>query len=230
MSETVTIARRFQGVTGRGQGGHAAGLLTERIEGPAAVDFFNLIPIERPLAVRHDRDRWELVDGETLILRARPYHREIRVPGPATLEEAESARRRAPLEDHRRVPDCFSCGTAEGTMQVHAGPLQGRPEFATPWTPPAWTAGPDGVVLERYVWAAIDCPAGWRAATGAARGRPSVTGQMQASISGPILPDRTYALVAWADEWRGRRVAAGTSLYDEGGRLLASSQSIWISV
>lgn len=230
MPETVTIARRFQGVTGRGQGGHAAGLLTERVDGAATVDFFSPIPIERPLSVRHERDRWELVDGETLVLRARPYDGPISVPAPAGVPEAEAARRRAPLEDHRSVPDCFSCGTVVGTMQVHAGPLEGRPEHATPWTPPDWTAGPAGTVLDRFVWAAIDCPAGWRAASGSARGRSAVTGQMQASITGPIVPGHTYALVAWADEWKGRRVAAGTSLFDEEGTLLASSQSIWISV
>jgi hypothetical protein len=231
MSETVSIDERFQGVTGQGQGGHAAGLLAERIDGQASADFFSPIPIGRSLTVHPGDGRFELVDAGTLVLRVRPTDNEIVVPAPATIDEAADAQTRSPVHRHAVVPDCYSCGTVAGTMAVHAGPLSGRPEFATTWTPPAWSADADGQVLDRHVWAATDCPAGWCAGSAEDGSfRLAVTGSMTAAMLGRVDAGVTYAIVAWAGPWKGRRVHAGTALFDAAGSCLAATTSTWIAL
>ncbi len=231
MAETITIDRRYQGVTGRGQGGYAAGLLAQRISGPARVDFFNPIPLNHPLEVRSSGERWELLNGDTLILRVRPHNGDLWAPAVATLEEAEAAMADSPVYRHRVVPDCYSCGTVATSMGVHPGPLPGRDEFATIWTPPPWAADSQGLVLAQHVWAATDCPGGWKAGTTEKGGfRLAVTGQMSMSLIGPVVEGRTYAIVAWSGEWKGRRVKAATALFDEYGTCLASTASTWIAL
>ncbi|HDH03148.1 MAG TPA: hypothetical protein ENH15_02755 [Actinobacteria bacterium] len=230
MAETITIPTRFQGVTGLGQGGYAAGLLAERIDGPATADFFNPIPLDRPLDLVRSNDRLELHDGPSLILRVRPFTGEIGTPEPVSIDDAEAARQRSPVHDHDVIPDCFSCGTIPDSMQVHAGPLPDRQDFATPWTPPEWAGNTNGIVADRYVWAAIDCPSGWRATTLSAKLLNAVTGQMRTKVTAPILTGQTYALVSWSDPWKGRRVKAGTALFDQNGTCLATSQAVWISI
>jgi len=230
VNETITIPTRFQGVTGLGQGGYTAGLLAERIEGPSTADFFNPIPLDRPLDLVESNGRLELHDGQTLILRVRAFSGTIRSADPVSIEDAEVARQRSPVYTTGAIPDCFSCGTIPESMGVHAGPLSDRQDFATSWTPPDWSNGEDGVVQDRYVWAAIDCPSGWRATTLGDELLQAVTGQMHTSITGTIVQGRTYALVTWSDPWKGRRVKTGTALFDASGTRLAASEAVWISI
>jgi len=231
MTETIIIERRFQGVSGQGQGGHTAGLLAERIEGTSVADFFSPIPLDTPLRVREHGRRLELIDGENLILRVRASDTDLPLSEPASVAEAAAAQRRSPVRRHPVVPDCYSCGTVDGTMQVHAGKLEGRAEFATTWTPPAWTADLHGNVLPRHVWAAIDCPSGWCAGTlEDGSFRLAVTGSMAARLFTPVPSGETHVIVAWADDWKGRRVRAGSALFDRHGRRLAASTSTWIAL
>ena len=115
-------------------------------------------------------------------------------------------------------------------VQLQSAPLEGRMDFATTWTPPEWSAAADGSVLDRFVWAAIDCPSGWRAGSVGSEFRLAVTGEMRAEVYGPIQLGSTYALVAWAGDWRGRRVTAGTALFSEDRACLAASESMWVAV
>lgn len=231
MDEQLTIPSRFQGVQGKGQGGHAAGLLAEHIRGPATADFFVPIPLDRPLQLRGDDARLELLDGDALVLRVRARGENLAVPDPVTVADAADAQRRSPVWDHPMVSDCYSCGTVPGTMEVHPGPLTGKPGYATTWTPPEWAGDGAGQVLPRHVWAAIDCPAGWCAGMqDGGRFRPAVTGSMTVQVLGQVPMGLTYAISAWTEPWKGRRVSAGTALFDATGRCLAVSSSVWIAL
>lgn len=230
MKGPVTIERRFQGVAGRGQGGYSAGLLAEHLSGQVSATFHAPIPLDAPLAIEPVGSGWRLMDDQTLVLRAKPSDRPIRRPEPAGLEQARKARSRSPVRTFDVLPDCFSCGTRAGSMELHAGPLDDRAEYATSWAPPDWSADGEGLVRPRFIWAALDCPAGWKAGTDGTGFRAAVTGEMWAQIHRPVPAEGTYAIVAWSDPWKGRMVQAGTALFDASGACLAESESMWIAV
>lgn len=230
MKGPVTVEARFQGVAGRGQGGYSAGLIAEHLSGQVNATFHAPIPLDTPLEVEPAGSGWRLLQGDTLVLRARPSDKTIRPVEPVGLDEAARAKAQSPVYTHDVLPDCFSCGTRPGSMELHAGPLEGRSEHATTWVPPDWSVGPDGRTLPRFVWAALDCPAGWKAGTDGAGFRAAVTGEMWMELDHPVPAGQTYAVVAWSDPWQGRIVEAGTALFDGSGTCLARSQSMWIAV
>ena len=230
MSNEITLSPRFQGATGKGHGGYVAGLMSEAIIGRATVDFSATIPLGRPLQITTTERATYLNDGDTAVLRIRPTTKDIHVPAPVTIEQALAAQARSPVHTFNTLPDCFSCGTGRDSMNVHAGPVDGRDVYATTWTPsPESSGGATTVALPRYVWGAIDCPSGWIIGTSGEGFRMSVTGEMWAEVFAPVRVGVTHVLVAWGDTWRGRRANAGTSLFDADGTCLAAAQSMWIA-
>ncbi len=227
--ETLTIGSRFVGPPGIGHGGYAAAMLAGFADGPVMVRLRRPVPLDRELRVEHRETGPGLSDGDVLIATCEPHRGELDVGGPVSLEAAEDARRRcAGTRGLHLAPTCFSCGVGESSFRVHAGPVTGTGVFATPWTPPAWTAS-GGVVGEAFLWAAMDCAAGWKIITDA-EGKRAVTGEITARILGEVRPESTYALVAWAGPWEGRKRTAGSATYDDRGAPVAVSESLWISI
>lgn len=226
----VTIGKRFQGPTGSGQGGYTAGLVAAEMTGPLQADFHRRIPLERPMAVTEAPDgHRSMVDSGEVVVRVAPVNDEIPVPPVVGLDEAAAARSAYSPWGPEAVPFCFSCGVQDESFQVWAGPVGDGTYFASPWTPPAWTA-PDGVVEAAYVWAAIDCPAGAKTCFDGPELRVAVTGAMTAELLHDVHPETPHVIVAWADRWKGRRRVSGAALFTGEGRLLARQRSLWISI
>ena len=233
-TDAFTVASRFEGPTGYGQGGYTAGALLGprhgHLVGQRRASFHTPIPLDRVLELRTlATGAKELWDDTRLIVRVVPSDEEIPVPTAIDLPTAEAARTRYPPLGRETVPACFSCG-ASNSFEVWAGPIDDGGLYATPWTPPAWTAS-NGVVDAPYVWAAIDCPAGAKICHDGPEYRRALTGSMTAEILGRVRPERTYVLVAWAEPWRGRRRVGGVAMFDpDGGTLVARQVSMWIAV
>ena len=222
----LTIPRKFQGIEGMAQGGHVAGLVSGRLDHEVAVTFRAPCPLDEELEFTAGR----LVRGDTLILEATPDDSAPEPPPFVAWDEAASARDWAEKQAlMQNVSTCFSCGSGPDSLRVHAGGVDGSTLYASPLVHPLWT-GPAGVVEHRFLWAPIDCAAGWRVAIGPGA-RPAVTGRLRVRVHADVRPGDRLVVVADAQpDWDGRKKRARSAIYTEDGSLVAASESLWIAV
>lgn len=225
---TLRIDPKFVGPPGQGQGGYLAALLARHASEPVTVTLRAPIPFDTDLAVTGTDGVLELRDGDTLVAETHPRSGEPEIREAVSVSDAVDASTRCPglLGDHA-APTCFSCGLGPESFRVHAGPVARSDVFATPWTPPEWSAT-GGVVDEPYLWAAMDCTAGWKVSWDMDV-RFAFTGQISTDVLGAVRPGETYAVVAWAGEWKGRKRDARSAIFDATGRALAASATLWIA-
>jgi hypothetical protein len=96
---------------------------------------------------------------------------------------------------------------------------------ACPWRPGEELAS-DRAVDAVFVWAALDCPAGFACIPAGTR---TVLGTMTARLEAPVLPGRDYIVAGWPLGSAGRMHRAGAALYERGGRRVALAESLWIT-
>ncbi|HEY5685354.1 MAG TPA: hypothetical protein VIY70_08290 [Acidimicrobiia bacterium] len=229
MTGGISIDPRFQGISGIGQGGHFAGLLAERRRAGTRVWFRAPIPLGRRLNLDERGATLVVRDGATEIALAENASVEADPPPFVSLAAAEKGRSWAVGRHLPRVEGCFSCGMGPESLRIHAGRVD-EELYATPYTPPAWTAGPDGTVLDRFLWAPIDCAAGWRVSLDEPQ-RPAVTGWLTAEIATAVTPGTPLVVVATAEDgWTGRKRMASSAVYTGDGTLVAKSESLWIAL
>lgn len=221
----VTVASRFEGAPGRGQGGYSAGLLDEGV--PIRAWFRAPIPMDVPLEVQVDGPRRRVMDGDTLVIETHPAELEREPLGPVPMQVAVEARDAGEAVGYPdRITSCYSCGGA-GSLRVHAGPIEGTAIWATPVTYPDWTAT-DGIVDVPHLWAPVDCAAGYAAAFDG--DRRIFTGWLTVARFRSVEPGQPLVVVAeTAPGWDGRKRPARSAMYTEDGDLVTASESLWIS-
>ncbi len=218
----ITLPRRFRGPLASANGGYACGRIAPFVDADGVEVTLRLPPpLERPLVVER-RDNATLVfDGDDLVAEARAAHLDADVPAPVSVADAEAA-----AAGHVRIGspefrECFVCGirAEHDGLEIYAGPVFGRePLHAAPWV--VHEAGPE------LVWAAIDCPGAY--AVGAAGRGEVVLGRMAARVVRLPQVGQRCAVVAWPLGEEGRKLYAGTGLFDEEGGLLAYARQTWI--
>jgi hypothetical protein len=233
----VRFAGRFCGPPGAANGGFACGTLAALLDGPAEVTLRRPVPLERPLLLR-DGDGVVLLDDEgRLCAEARAPATPVgqRVPRPPTLAEARAAAGRGAYYDDPVFPGCFVCGPARAPgdgLRIFPGPVPGRKVWAAPWSPDPSVGGPDGLVPDEVVWAALDCPGG--VAIAEARATPAegsaLLGRMSTRLAGPVRIGTAHRVVAWPLERDGRKHTAGSALFGPDDQLLAVARAVWITV
>jgi hypothetical protein len=223
-----------------GHGGYVAGLLVDHAGGtsggPLEVTLRRPVPLDTDLElVDVAAGHAELRRGDELIAEVKPADdpgvvRGLDVPAPPSLSEAESAEGGSPsLYDNGRGvhPICFGCGNCrdddEG-LQVFAGPLEvgGRAQVAGVWRPGSSERTSDGWVL-----AALDCPGAF--AFIAAGTRAGLLGRIvfERLDATPIDPSSEYVVTGWQVGVDGRKMFAGTALFDGDGGLVAAAKATW---
>lgn len=223
MASTITIARRFRGPLTSANGGYAAGLFA-RATGAQALEVTLRLPppLEQPLEVVQDGERWLLLDGDALVAEAVEADPGLTAPAPPTFEEARLASLLPAGWSEEVFAECFTCGTRpeHDGLEIHARLVAGREDGVVA---AAWVAQE---VEPEIVWAAIDCPGAY-AVVGGSRGGP-VLARMAARIE--RLPEEgEHCVVAgWPLGHDGRKLHAGTVLYGAGGDVLAVSRQLWI--
>jgi hypothetical protein len=228
MTQTLVVESRFCGVAGLGQGGYLAGLVAGKRSGPYQIDFRNPIPLDVDLALERTDRGARATHADKVVVEGKVAEPVSRVPEFVPLEAAATAREAAEADSLEIVSSCFSCGTRPDTLRVHAGPV-GDGRFATPYTPPAWVA-PSGVVEPSFVWAPLDCAAGWCLSWDPPRPR-AVTGMLTMDVLADVLPHHDYVIVADSDgPWHTRTRRAWSALYTTHGELVARSESLWIAL
>ena len=243
MTETILIARRFNGPHDSGNGGYSAGLAAGLLPGAESVEatLRAPIPLDQPLQVERTEAGLDLaagIDGiRTLIMSVRPTHLalpDVKSPGLDAATVAAATYR--DINDHV-LPHCFVCGPAraEGDgLRIFADWLKDPagienpnafPIVAAPWRPTPDLADASGHVAAEFMWAALDCPGAF-----AIDAEPILLGRMSARIlSRPPVGD-PVVVIAWAKGRDRRKYFAGSALFTPAGDLLAFSEQTWIQI
>jgi hypothetical protein len=244
----ILVPRRFSGPPSSGNGGWSAGALaaatverTDHTEPWPAITVALRRPppldVEMPVA---EEDGWTVAsyDGSP-VARARLADHELAEVPPVSVAEA-----RAAAPDYRGhlshpFPNCFTCGPAreEGDgLRIFPGPVasDAEPRVAAPWTPhPSvaedWHTYQDDAKHASLpvTWAALDCVGGWSTDIDE---RPMVLGTI--TLRADTLPriGEEHVVVGAMRGAEGRKTFTAATLYDSGGRVVATAEHIWITV
>ena len=243
MTDTLRIARRFNGPHDSGNGGYSAGLAAQFLPNAQAVEatIRAPIPLDQTLRAHPAGDGIDIMtdDASTriLIMSIQPTHLEtpnVKSPG---LQAASVAARTFRDPDDHVLPHCFVCGpnrpVGDG-LRIFADWLKdpsgvenpnGFPIVAAPWQPSPDLADSSGRIAPEYLWAALDCPGAF-----AIDKEPILLGRMSARIISRPAADAPIVVVAWAKGQDRRKHFAGSALFSASGDLLAFSEQTWIQI
>jgi len=243
MTETATIAARFRGPEGLGNGGYVAGLMAARLgQAPAEVTLRRGWPLDQPLAIRQGEALGKAL-GEALvealdaagqvIAEARPAVLDLVPPAPPSRAEAAAATRwflDGPFS--HSAGRCFVCGSAwaEGVgLRVFTGRVAGRPGISAGlWRPAAGFAAADGMVAPEYLWSALDC-AGSFAFTVATEPQRMLLGRMTGQLLAPVAAGEECIVLGWQLGRDGRKLSAGTAIFGADGGLRGVARALWVT-
>jgi hypothetical protein len=233
MSEILMIGPQFHGPPESGHGGYVSGLLAGLLRTPCAeITLFKPPPLGRPLKVTRDDGAVRLTDDDALIAEGRRADLDTGTPAPPSFAEAEAASDSYPGFETHVFPSCLACGplrSLDDGLRLFPGRVAGRGVVASPWVPRRWTADAEGLVRPEFVWAALDCPGAW-ALIDHAPERVRLLGRMRARVDSPVLAGRRYVVSAWPIAVDGRKMYAGTAVFDEDGAACARSYTTWILI
>jgi len=194
------------------------------------------LPLERPLAARHDSHGALLIrDGDTLLAESQSAA-PVELAAPAvSLHEARAVAGQSRYYTDPVFPACFVCGMdrrpGDG-LRIFPGPVAGRALWAAPWTPDLSVASADRSIRPEVVWAALDCPSGLAAAEAAGLAQDTIIllGQMTVSPAGLPLAGDPCRVIAWPSGRDGRKLIAGSALLGPGDEVLAAARAVWVTV
>lgn len=228
-SSGTTIARRFCGPPDSGNGGYSAGLLASALGGAVEVTLRHPPPLERELSLLVNGDHAELKDGEQLVAEARRAAVDVTPPPAISFERAsELSTRYVGFEKHH-FPGCFVCGPARAAgdgLRIFPGHERPGEPMAAPWVPDASLADEHGKIPSAVAWAALDC-IGYFAA-GAPDYPVALLGRMTAEMLGDVSVGARYVLQGVPLGREGRKLHAGTVLYDAAGDVVGRARQTWI--
>jgi hypothetical protein len=225
----LTIPARFNGPPGTAHGGYACGVVAEAIGPGATVRLALPPPLDVPLERRRDTDGTvRLSHAGATVAEGRPGRPQVEPPAPPSWTAASLAADGFSVTAHP-FPTCFACGPRREYDGLRLAPGRAGPGglLASPWRPTGDLATSVGAVDPRFVWAALDCPAGFACI---APGSIALLGTMTAELVEPVLPGRDYIVAAWPLGGAGRRHRAGAVLYEREGGLVALAESVWITL
>jgi hypothetical protein len=199
------------------------------MEGPVQVTLRRPPPLDRPLRVERG-DMIVLRDVDDVVLEARPSGLSLDLHPKPSFERAEAMSHRFAGFGSHPFPTCFVCGPARAPgdgLRIFPG---GPPEegfVAAAWVPDASLSRADGRTRPEFLWAALDCP-GYFAV--AAPGERAVLGRRTAEVDDEVEAGERCIIVGWPIARSGRKLEAGTALYDASGTLRGRSLQTWITV
>jgi hypothetical protein len=228
--DNVTILSRFNGPPASANGGYAAGLVAEAIGPHASVRLNAPPPLDTPITRLRDQDgSIRLVHDGTTVAEGRVARPAVEVPPAPSFTAATLATLAFPgrRPGQHPWPGCFVCGPERHDgLRIYPGPLVGTDVLAGTWVPrPEFAAG--GIVGRPFVWAALDCPSGFACMP---RGDKVVLATMTAALEAPVYAGRPYVVTAWPITSEGRKHRGASALHDSDGRLVAVSESLWITL
>ena len=230
---TVTIAGRFRGPPGSGNGGYVVGLLARYAPTPVDVRLEVPPPLDVPLEVLADEEgRLELVAGTTVLASAVPNGVDLEVPAAPSWQQAEDASRRYVGFTTNPFPGCFVCGPdrppGDG-LRIFTGPVNamGPGLYAAPWQPDISLAGTRNSIRPEFMAAALDCPGYFAVAS---PGQPMLLGSLAMRIERTVAVGEPCVIAAWSLGGAGRKWRAATAIYGADGSCAARAVATWIAL
>jgi hypothetical protein len=229
---SVLIERRFCGPKTSGNGGYAAGLFAQMIDGPAEVTLVAPPPLDVQITLRTAREGFEAFASETLVARVKPG--KVAIDPPALPDAAGIAAARDNFLDDANgahlLPHCFVCGNKRAAgdgLRIFSGPAPDSPVNADFWTPHENLAGDDGLVRPEFLWAALDCPGAFALRNGL---NLCLLGRFCVDIERRPKPGEKLVAAAWRSGRDGRKHFSDSALYDEDRHIIASANAVWIEI
>ena len=243
---TVVIPSRFNGPPAIGHGGYVAALLAEPGSATTQVTLRKPAPLDTELHIRELGDgkralyhtpptASQLGHGELLIAEAeRVAPLGMHVPPPPTLIEARASEIGSPAHfgEAGVHPRCFGCGKLRPPgdgLRLFAGPAPAwaeRREVASIFQPGPFDDG-TGFVERTFVIAALDCPGAF--AFMAEHKNAGLLGRIAFEVYAPVRSTEEHIVTGWQLGHEGRKMFAGTALFDQTGRLLAAARATWLA-
>ena len=226
----IPIAARFCGPPDSGNGGYAAGLLAQYIDGVAEVTLRRPPPLGMEMEIGPGDDgAYLLIRGDELIAEARPGDIDIAVPDLPDFAAAQKAAKAYTGFQAHIFPTCFVCGPdrREGDgLRIFPGKLDGGGVVAAPWVPDESLAPVDGRVAPEFLWAALDCPGAFAVID--RLDSPLLLGRMTARLDAPVEAGERYVVAGWEISRDGRKLYSGTAVLSAAGTLCGIAKSVWI--
>ena len=214
----VTIAERFNGPPGVGNGGYVCGLVAAELGSPRVqVSLFLPAPLGIPLTLQRTLPGpVRLLHHEAVVAEGHAFTGESRGAAVAIARGGGAKPRSASTSTTRFRP--VSCAARNARTACGSFPGRRRRRLACTWRPP----DADPV----YVWAALDCPSGFACMP---PGSLSVLASMTARIHAPAQVGEEHVISAWKISSEGRKHRGGSAIHDAGGRLVAVAEALWIT-
>jgi hypothetical protein len=238
MTEQITIHRRFNGPPNSGHGGYVSGIIADLIGPCAEVTLRSPPPLDLPLILeRIESGKVRLSNVGVTIAEGRKAELHLDIPDPPTPEESTNAAKAYPGFETHPFPTCFGCGherTEGDGLRIFSGPVIGSEVMAAPWLPDASLAGKTGRVRTEFLWAALDCPAGWAAINLKNALYPDIPyillGRFVAEVKEGLEPGQNCVTIGWPIGNDGRKIFSGSAIFSESGELLAAGKGTWITI
>jgi hypothetical protein len=243
MTDTLRIARRFNGPHDSGNGGYSAGLAAQLLPQADAVEatLRAPIPLDQTLRAHPTENGLDIMTDDAatriLVMSLRTTRLETpRIQSPG-LDAARIAARAFRDPDDHVLPHCFVCGPNRAVgdgLRIFADWLKDPsgldnpnpfPIVAAPWQPTPDLADASGRIAPEFLWAALDCPGAF-----AIDREPILLGRISVKIMERPTPDAPLVIVGWAKGQDRRKHFAGTALFNTSGDLLAISEQTWIEI
>lgn len=233
----VLIDPRFHGPPHSANGGYVCGLVAGITDVPVEVSLRVPPPLGRALHAETTADGGvRVLDGETLVAEAAPVDApSIDVPAGVDLDAArDAARAYVGFHDHP-FPTCWTCGPerVEGDgLRIFTGPVDGTTHdvpglVAAPWVPHDELDDGHGAVTAPHVWAALDCPSYF----GAASPEPGLLARMRADLRAPVRVGQPHVVLGWTTSpAEGRKRHGGSAVLDADGTVLAVAETLWVTL
>lgn len=229
---SFTVAARFNGPAGMGNGGYVCGRIAALIGEQVRIRLQRPVPLEVDLKVSERSDstarEWQVLAGDMRIAAAFPAAVGKQAPSPPSYIEALAASKHYAGFHGHLFPTCFVCGPERARndgLRIFASQIPGTDRVAAPWLPDATLAGENGKVRPEFIWAALDCP-GYFAAVPLRV--PALLGEFAVHVDRLVHVDEPCVVTGWMLGHEGRKYRAGTALFDEDGELCAVGEATWI--
>jgi len=174
--------------------------------------------------VHRESDDVRVMDGEELVLHARPATETVEVTVDDELLQRTFDRGAIPVPQGHPAPECFVCGPRADGLGIFTGAMDGIELWATVWIPDR-SVSSDGVHVDpQVVWGALDCPAGIAVVH---HGRaplthfPALT-ELRVTIEHPVQVGQPVAVWGWPSSQDEDHVDGGTAIIDADGVVRAT--------
>ncbi len=236
---SVTIPSIYKGPPDIANGGYVCSLFARYIDGVIDVMIKRPTPLDRELQIcAGDDGTYYLMDGDQMIISAKPGVLDLLVPDAPDYEEAVRAAEASialkptpytHVTGHGIHPICFCCGAdvpeGEG-LRIHPGHVPGTNMVAAPWTPTEEYGDELGYVRPEFIWTALDCPGAY-ALWELTDTKPGFLGRLIGRIEKPLRCGEPCVVAAWPTGSDGRKLFTGTVLYDAKGHIIGRSLATW---